>query len=754
MASRDSFLPPNDTGFDVAVSLPPISASTPSGSGASVPAAAKRRVDMRWSRVTMAQLEDDEFLQKQLHRLEIAASARHAGRGEALGQSKAPGASWDDLDQDRLIRDRIANARAKAARGVNSDQENEDNKSEMSEPQAAPCSTGDREGDEQKELELANALCIIAELDSSTRGALIQQRLTASLRQQCVFPNPVYKLIALRRKIMRHIQAAVAVQHQQRASAVAQWTLMVDAIRQVFFPSSSSSGNLTSRQAVSSPRGSADGDVLFTVRAKEASMREGSIGLHVLSWMLASLRGPKVTAIFQKKEFLHEILQLLSGMPRLALAPHRTEGFAPGAASGMGATRGLSEDSISRTLEIAGLVDSIHEFLLDVGPKPTLRGVSQVSPKVRAVASTSGELDIEDWTNAANALAHLAGATGSVRDFLILLKVLLGVPNISRESTASACPCSSSVRVSSSPGAAQVSIDPISEQDRCPAAPARDNIDIDIESELRAKLRSQEFNSGEFSGRKLRQEVLMYPDEIDTAIDGEKTSPSPPRKAGTKVFGYKANNLVAINPVSSATKSSVLDGCTSQRSRSNPASSSGSTTKSHERDEYGDVALPTGSLSVITDINAIRRESSARATGMASSCAETPLVTARCPKLKPLEVYPVIIQLDEAEPASYLQTSKSRTTSSSSGGSTWNLRDTDCADTREDGDEREVWSCGQNSYGELGHGDTTSRNSFERIESLQGKDIVLLGAGNEHKIALSGDGTVYTCGYNDNGQCG
>ncbi|CAK4082477.1 unnamed protein product [Aphanomyces euteiches] len=72
----------------------------------------------------------------------------------------------------------------------------------------------------------------------------------------------------------------------------------------------------------------------------------------------------------------------------------------------------------------------------------------------------------------------------------------------------------------------------------------------------------------------------------------------------------------------------------------------------------------------------------------------------------------------------------------------------------EDDDEREVWSCGQNSYGELSHGDTTPRKSFERVEALQGKAIVQVCAGNEHTVALAADGAVFTCGYNDNGQCG
>ncbi|KDO31550.1 hypothetical protein SPRG_03479 [Saprolegnia parasitica CBS 223.65] len=79
---------------------------------------------------------------------------------------------------------------------------------------------------------------------------------------------------------------------------------------------------------------------------------------------------------------------------------------------------------------------------------------------------------------------------------------------------------------------------------------------------------------------------------------------------------------------------------------------------------------------------------------------------------------------------------------------------TDAGVAIDDEDEREVWSCGQNSYGELSHGDTNPRRAFERVEALQGKGIVQVCAGNEHTVALSSDGTVFTCGYNDNGQCG
>ena len=68
--------------------------------------------------------------------------------------------------------------------------------------------------------------------------------------------------------------------------------------------------------------------------------------------------------------------------------------------------------------------------------------------------------------------------------------------------------------------------------------------------------------------------------------------------------------------------------------------------------------------------------------------------------------------------------------------------------------EREVFSFGQNSYGELGHGHTEERRVPVRIEFCRGKNIVCIAAGNEHTCLLSDTGVVYAAGYNDSGQCG
>lgn len=65
-----------------------------------------------------------------------------------------------------------------------------------------------------------------------------------------------------------------------------------------------------------------------------------------------------------------------------------------------------------------------------------------------------------------------------------------------------------------------------------------------------------------------------------------------------------------------------------------------------------------------------------------------------------------------------------------------------------------VWSCGQNSYGELGLADSVMRKSFSRVSCLDSKRVVSIGAGNEHSLFVTQDGKLLTSGYNDNGQCG
>ena len=64
----------------------------------------------------------------------------------------------------------------------------------------------------------------------------------------------------------------------------------------------------------------------------------------------------------------------------------------------------------------------------------------------------------------------------------------------------------------------------------------------------------------------------------------------------------------------------------------------------------------------------------------------------------------------------------------------------------------QVWTCGQNSYGELGHNDLNLRRAFSHVVYFEGKNITSLGAGNEHSVFISESGKTYAAGYNDNGQ--
>uniref|UniRef100_K3WGV0 BTB domain-containing protein n=1 Tax=Globisporangium ultimum (strain ATCC 200006 / CBS 805.95 / DAOM BR144) TaxID=431595 RepID=K3WGV0_GLOUD len=68
-----------------------------------------------------------------------------------------------------------------------------------------------------------------------------------------------------------------------------------------------------------------------------------------------------------------------------------------------------------------------------------------------------------------------------------------------------------------------------------------------------------------------------------------------------------------------------------------------------------------------------------------------------------------------------------------------------------------VYSFGQNSYGELGHGDTTDRATPTRVMDAafqESQHVVDVACGNEQTVLLCASGDVYACGYNDSGQCG
>ena len=64
-----------------------------------------------------------------------------------------------------------------------------------------------------------------------------------------------------------------------------------------------------------------------------------------------------------------------------------------------------------------------------------------------------------------------------------------------------------------------------------------------------------------------------------------------------------------------------------------------------------------------------------------------------------------------------------------------------------------LWGCGSNSYGQLGLGDTNDRNTFTQI-TTNTDDIKLVYCGYSHTIILKNDGTLWGCGLNTSGQLG
>ena len=62
-----------------------------------------------------------------------------------------------------------------------------------------------------------------------------------------------------------------------------------------------------------------------------------------------------------------------------------------------------------------------------------------------------------------------------------------------------------------------------------------------------------------------------------------------------------------------------------------------------------------------------------------------------------------------------------------------------------------MWSCGRNSYGQLCHGDTEDRLKPQKTSF---SNIIKISAGSHHSLFQNNNGEIFSCGYNQFGQCG
>ena len=65
-----------------------------------------------------------------------------------------------------------------------------------------------------------------------------------------------------------------------------------------------------------------------------------------------------------------------------------------------------------------------------------------------------------------------------------------------------------------------------------------------------------------------------------------------------------------------------------------------------------------------------------------------------------------------------------------------------------------VWSCGYNQYGKLGLGDTTNRTTFTQVTTNINNDVKQISCSYVFTFILKNDGSLWSCGRNDNGYLG
>lgn len=78
----------------------------------------------------------------------------------------------------------------------------------------------------------------------------------------------------------------------------------------------------------------------------------------------------------------------------------------------------------------------------------------------------------------------------------------------------------------------------------------------------------------------------------------------------------------------------------------------------------------------------------------------------------------------------------------------------DSMSAKEAFDDCELFSCGQNNYGELCLGHCNSTSKLEHVPFFSTKSVRDIAGGNEVLAVVMKDGAVFTCGLNKSGQCG
>ena len=65
-----------------------------------------------------------------------------------------------------------------------------------------------------------------------------------------------------------------------------------------------------------------------------------------------------------------------------------------------------------------------------------------------------------------------------------------------------------------------------------------------------------------------------------------------------------------------------------------------------------------------------------------------------------------------------------------------------------------LWSCGNNAYGQLGLNDTTQRTRFTQVTANINNDVKQIACGNGYTMIIKSNNSLWSCGWNGNGQLG